>query len=96
MPFLTAYKKGKAEAQTDAKEGKLKLKISGWGADTEVEEKNFANIYQKYEIEMNRIAGCLISAKIIGYGLGYNGIMTSQIEQRYGVGFLEKMDSESN
>lgn len=96
VPFLTSYKKGKAEAQADIEQGKLKLKVTGWGADPEVEKKRFTNIYQKYEIEMERIADCMISHGIIGYQKGYNQVMKSAIHQRYGAGFLERMSSEEN
>jgi hypothetical protein len=96
VPFIKSYKRGKAEALKDAEQGKLKLKVVGWGQPPEVEEKVFANIYKKYEIELNRIADCGISAKIMGYQQGYNEVMKSAIHQRYGAGFLEKISSEEN
>ncbi|MBI3654186.1 MAG: hypothetical protein HY231_24410 [Acidobacteria bacterium] len=96
VPFITAYKQGKAEAQSDVKQGNLKLKVGGWPSPPEVEEKRFSNIHQKYDIELNRITDCGITAKSQGYWLGYNEVMKSVIEQRYGAGFLEKISSEEN
>src|SRR5687768_15097215 len=67
MTFLNAYQKGKIEAQTDSEQGKLILKVTGLGADPEVEKKRFTNIYQKYAIECDRIADCVVTTEIIGY-----------------------------
>jgi hypothetical protein len=94
MPFINSYKQGKAEAQTDSEQGKLLLKVTGM--PHEDEEKLFASIYRKYAIECDRIASCDVTTEIIGYQKGYNEVMKTFIEQRYGAGFLEKISSEEN
>ncbi len=93
-PFLNGYNEGKAEAQRDLEQGKIKLQVKGM--PIEGEESLFANIHKKYAIELNRIASCEITAVIDGYWLGYNEVMESCIEQRFGAGFLEKISSEEN
>jgi hypothetical protein len=94
MPFINSYKEGKAEAQRDLEQGKIKLRVKGM--PIEGEEKLFANIHKKYAIELYRIGGCVISAEIDGYWLGYNEVMNSVIEQQYGAEFLERISSEGN
>jgi hypothetical protein len=94
VPFLIGYKEGQKQAQRDLEQGKVKLQVKGM--PIEGEQKLFANIHKKYAIELNRIAGCGITAERDGYWLGYNEEMEPAIEGLYGTGFLEKISYEEN
>jgi hypothetical protein len=90
-----AYEQGKREAEIDLSEGTLKLRVYGdatksSGADLHAEE-----VFEKYGIELVRVAASIETDTSADRTLGYNQTSLTAIERRYGKGILDTIQQRA-
>jgi len=85
--------KGMIDAKVDFASGKLRIEsyglASGWSRDYKLILK------EKYGIEHDSVAGCLVSPWITGHAKAYNKEMKEKIKERYGDSIFEDSIEEA-
>ena len=75
-----ALKRGRADALKDAQSGNYKILTYGLRRGPSEKEKAL----EKLGIKTTDIAGCIVSAGILGYAKGYNAAMKPILEKKFG------------
>ena len=81
------YQKGEKEALEDIKADKLKLKTLGLKVGWFREWQEI--LWKEHEIQIDIIAGCMVSDEEIDYANGYNSISEAEIKKRFGENIFE-------
>lgn len=89
-----AENKGRADARKDLKAGKLKVEVMG-GPPAPWEGTYGRLLKERYGIEYNWVADCVVSDQVIGHAKGYNEIMGAEITRRFGKDALGKTAEEA-
>lgn len=76
------YQKGQKEASVDLEANKLKIKTLGRPVSWFQEWREI--LLNEYNIDIVRIAGCLVSDEEIDYLNGYNSVSEPEIKKRFG------------
>lgn len=82
------YQKGQKEALADLAAGKLKIKTLGRPVSWFQEWREI--LLKNYEIEIQRIAGCLVLDEESDYLNGYNNVSEAEIKKRFGENIFER------
>lgn len=83
------YEQGQREARADLAAGKLVLKSYGLPAPAFYEYRDI--LRHEYGIEIDRVAGCIVTPELEEEVRGYEEIMNAAIEARFGANFLEQV-----
>ncbi len=89
-----AENKGRADARRDLKAGKLRVEAMG-GPSEPWEGTNVRLLKERYGIEFDLVADCVVSDSVIGHAKGYNEIMGAEISRRFGKDVLGKTAEEA-
>ena len=81
-----SYLRGVEEAKADIQRGKYIIKTFGYPPPY---YPDYRHILSEYNIELKRVAGCIVISDILDYVRGYNEVSRDAIEKRYGKGFLD-------
>ena len=84
--YWTAYRAGRADAERDVSAGKLTIEAYGFGAGG---GSYVALFRERFQAEVNVVAGCLVDDTIIGHASGYNAVTEAEIERRFGRGAVK-------
>ena len=82
------YQKGQQEALEDIKADKLKMKTLGRPVSWFQEWREI--LLKEYKIQIEMIAGCMVSDEEVDYANGYNNISEAEIKKRFGETIFEK------
>jgi hypothetical protein len=80
---------GRAEAVQDLATGKLRLKTYGLPAPWSWKCHEMAR--DKFGVEFDTVAGCVVDDELVERVTGYNEPMQREIDRRHGPGALEKL-----
>jgi hypothetical protein len=89
-PAELAAKEGRLEAERDIREGRLILRTYGFagGAPTPAA----AQLYKRYGIRSEAVAGCVVNPAIIAETAAYNEVMKAEIRKRFGEKALDELE----
>ena len=93
LDYWTAYHRGHADATRDLQSGQLAVEIDGLvmrGEDEYAQE-----LRERYQIELRRIAGCIVDEKILAHLKGYNEISEAEIKRRFGASALKDAENRA-
>ncbi|OYW75039.1 MAG: hypothetical protein B7Z37_15345 [Verrucomicrobia bacterium 12-59-8] len=85
---------GRADARKDLKAGKLRVETMG-GPPAPWEGTYERLMKERYGIEFQWVADCVVSDRVISHAKGYNGIMGAEIARRFGDDALKKTAEEA-
>ncbi|HXF09268.1 MAG TPA: hypothetical protein VN625_00695 [Desulfuromonadaceae bacterium] len=88
-----AYSDGRAEAEKDVKSGKLIVKTFGLPAPWR--EIYRTNLMKRYKIQLQTVAGCVVTEAEMKKVYGYNQVSGAEIGRRYGTNLLNKVANEA-
>lgn len=86
--------KGRADARKDLQSDKLRVETMGF-PPAPWEKTYERTMKERYGIEFQRVAGCVVSDRLIGHAKGYNEIMGAEITRRFGADVLKKTADEA-
>ena len=86
--------KGRADARKDLQAGKLRVETMGF-PPAPWEKTHERLLKERYGIEFQWVADCVVSEGIIGHAKGYNEIMTAEIARKFGDDVLKKTADEA-
>ena len=93
-PFMEYKNKdGKLDAKIDIKNGKYKFKT--YGLHSEWFDLYCKILLTKYNIEVEGIAGCVVTNDIRKYVEDYNSVSMAEIKKKYGNDIFEKSKDEA-
>ena len=94
LPYSrSAYERGRADARADIRAGRLVLEDYGFPRKG---QREFADILrQRYGVELRRVASDIIDYTAYGHAFGYNDVSRPEIERRFGVGVIQKAETEA-
>jgi hypothetical protein len=84
---------GRAQAESDIAVGKLCVKTYGLPAPWS--QKYEALVKEKYGVEFDTVAGCVVSDELVERTAGYNEPMLREIRRQFGPDALEKLTEEA-
>lgn len=92
-PTHPSYLQGQREARRDVALNDLRLLTYGYpGTQTFI----FGELLEsELGVDFRPIAGCVVNDEITNRAAGYNAIMEAEIEHRFGVGVLERIQDAS-
>jgi hypothetical protein len=89
----SAYEAGRKQAERDLQQGILATESYGlpgpWSAEF------WSLLAERYHIEQKSIAGCVVTPNESGHAKGYNDVMHSEIEKRFGQDLFRQVASEA-
>lgn len=80
--WLTAYPRGMVVAWFDHARGHYEIKVYGFPAPWSCEYARLLKL--RYGIEVNAVAGCVVTEQLVHYVAGYNAVSQPRIETRFG------------
>lgn len=84
---------GTEAARRDIAKGHLELRIYGMRAHN---DRQYAQLLQdQLGVRWHAVADCTVSERVVIESDAYNAVMTKEIERRYGVGILERLEREA-
>jgi hypothetical protein len=89
---VSAYRAGRADAEKDIQANCLIIEV--FGLPTPWDDDYARIFYQKYDVEVKKIAGDVVDYEIVGHAKGYNEVSKPEIQRRFGSDVLEKTQSE--
>jgi hypothetical protein len=81
---INYHNEGQIDARTDLKNHKLIIKLTGMTLQEESIYKE--TLKRDYGIELDRVAGCIVDARLADYVDGYDEVMAEAIEKLFGQG----------
>lgn len=83
---------GTEAARRDIAKGHLELRVYGemFGSDAEYAQL----LKERLGVRWNRVAYCIVTERQLNEWKAYNKVMTKEIERRFGVGILERLERE--
>ncbi len=82
--YFIAYWTGRAEARADIQAGRLVVEEAGFGAGSAGRI-----LQERYGIQSNATAGCIVDDRILGHLAGYNSVSLPEITRRFGPNVIE-------
>jgi len=89
------YRDGKREAEQDLANGYLSYRIYGMPEEWDGPNLFAEHLRHDYDIELIRVAGCVVTTQLENRTAGYNDVMLPVIETLYGVGILERVEKQA-
>ena len=86
-----AYRQGTSEAKIDLAAGRLRYRTYGMPTEWDGPDLYAQHLRNDYNIELIRVAGCVVTEDLINRTRGYNETALPVIEARYGRGILERV-----
>ncbi len=91
--ILTPVSSGKAEAQRDVAQGKLRL--LGYGLPAPWASEFNRILKDRYGIEHVYVAGCVVTDEIIQHTNAYNAVSMEAAKRKFGNDIFEKAEREA-
>jgi hypothetical protein len=92
-PKTTWRSEGRKQAKSDIAAGKLCLKTYGLPPEWTWKYESMAK--EKYGVEFDAVAGCVVNDELMERTDGYNELMLQEIKRRFGPNALEKLAEEA-
>lgn len=89
-----AYQRGRKEAQSDLANNLYKMQTYG-GPNPTWYAKFIAILKNDYQIEMNSLAGCLVTKSLLAYVKGYNEISEPVIKRKHGNDIFARVEKQA-
>jgi len=80
--WLSAYPRGMLVALFDDARGHYEIKVYGLPAEWSYEYARLMKL--RYGVEINAVAGCIVTDQLVNYVAGYNAVSQPRIEERFG------------
>jgi hypothetical protein len=93
IDYWTAYHRGRTDAKRDVQSGHLAVEIDGLAMTGEGEYAT--ELRERYQVELRRIAGCIVDEKIMAHLKGYNEISEAEIKRRFGDSALKDAEERA-
>jgi hypothetical protein len=93
IDYWNAYHCGRADATRDLQSGRLAVEIDG--LVMKGEDEYARELLERYQIELRRIAGCIVDEKILGHVKGYNELSKAEIKRRFGDSALKDAEDRA-
>jgi hypothetical protein len=93
IDYWMAYHRGRADATGDLQSGHLTVEI--YGLAMKGEDEYARKLQERYQIELRRIAGCIVDEKILAHEKGYNELSEAEIERRFGNSTLKDAEDRA-
>jgi hypothetical protein len=91
--YYSAYQTGRSEAKGDVAANILAIEESGLPGPGLAHYVRI--LRERYQIEVRRVAGCVVDEKIEGHQAGYNDVSEREIDRRVGLGCIEAAREEA-
>lgn len=91
--YTGGVKAGRRDAENDLRAGILRLKAYGLPADWRPTYERM--LKERYGVEYDVVAGCMVTSDLTDYVTGYNGPMHKEITRRFGKDVLKKLAAEA-
>jgi hypothetical protein len=85
---------GQANALKEIAEGRLALET--YGLPSRTRGPYIDLLKTKYDIQLRAVAGCIVDSTITGHARGFNEVMMTEIEKRFGADALAKAEAEAD
>jgi hypothetical protein len=80
------YRRGVDDAKRDIARGRLRLLVYGYPSGSRVP---YREILAKNGIELDAVAGCVVSTSLVDHARGYNDVMQGHIAEVFGPRYLQ-------
>ena len=91
--WLSAYPRGVIAAWIDSARGHHEIKVYGLPAPWRSEYARL--VYERYGVEINPVAGCVVSQELVWYVDGYNSVARQRILARHGKDIFAECTKEA-
>lgn len=92
--YYSAYQTGRTEAKRDVAANVLAIEESGLPGPGLAHYVRI--LRERHQIEVRRVAGCVVDEKIEGHQAGYNEVSEREIDRRVGLGRIEEAREEAD
>ena len=93
VTFMAGCSNGSPEAEHDISQGHLELRTFGLPAPWEVEYARL--LKERHGIELNAVAGCVVTEDLMRDVERYNAVMEVEIKQRFGSDVLDRVAEDA-
>jgi hypothetical protein len=89
-----SFTRGQLTAHFDIARGHYK--ILGYGLPAPGYSEYIRTLHDKYNVEFDPVAGCIVSQSLISYVNGYNGVSEAAANRKYGRDIIHESLKEAN
>lgn len=94
VPYTIAYVRGWAEAKKHGNDRILTFEAFGFGTIAPCAPYFHAAARERYKVEYNHVAGCVVNSTVIGHAAGHNRATISELKHRFGAGVIDAVKQE--